>query len=89
MYAIRSYYGRTYKFMEQEPLFPFGFGLSFTTFEYKNMTINKTSVKKSDEITLSFDIENTGKIDGEDVAQLYLVPVTGKENAPKYRNNFV
>jgi len=83
-YEDYSMKGRTYKFMEQEPLFPFGFGLSFTTFEYKNMTINKTSVKKSDEITLSFDIENTGKIDGEDVAQLYLVPVTGKENAPKY-----
>tara|TARA_R110002126_G_scaffold291782_2_gene458036 strand:+ start:1372 stop:3555 length:2184 start_codon:yes stop_codon:yes gene_type:complete len=77
--------GRTYKYMEKEPLFPFGFGLSYTDFEYGNLEISKTKIKKKDKINISFSIANNGAMDSDDVAQLYLVPSDDKTDLPKYR----
>ncbi|SDX10232.1 beta-glucosidase [Lutibacter oricola] len=57
--------GRTYKYMSKEPLYPFGFGLSYTSFEYKNLVID-------DNFKVTADITNTGKIDSEEVIQLYI-----------------
>jgi beta-glucosidase len=54
---------RTYRFFTGEPLFPFGFGLSYTTFRYRNLKRN------GDNVTV--EIENTGAIAGEEVAELY------------------
>lgn len=66
--------GRTYKYMTKEPLYPFGFGLSYTNFEYSNLTI-------SDSFTVTVDITNTGKTEGEEVVQLYISsPLAGKED---------
>ena len=53
-------------------LFPFGHGLSYTTFEYKNLKLNKTNYAKGDPIKVTVDITNTGSRDGKEVAQLYL-----------------
>jgi beta-glucosidase len=50
-------------------MFPFGFGLSFTTFEYSNLRIEKVSDKK---YIAHFDVKNTGKVDGTEIAQLYV-----------------
>jgi beta-glucosidase len=58
------------------PEFAFGYGLSYTTFEYSSIRINNTSAKLGDLIEVSFDLKNTGKVSGEEVAQLYLS--TGK-----------
>lgn len=58
------------------PEFSFGFGLSYTTFEYSNIRINNANAKVGDFIEVSFDLKNTGKVFGEEVAQLYLS--TGK-----------
>ena len=58
------------------PEFAFGFGLSYTTFEYSNIRINNANAKVGDFINVSFDLKNTGKFFGEEVAQLYLS--TGK-----------
>ena len=58
------------------PEFAFGFGLSYTTFEYHNIRINNANAKVGDLIEVSFDLKNTGKVFGEEVAQLYLS--TGK-----------
>ena len=58
------------------PEFTFGFGLSYTTFEYSNIRINNANAKVGDFIEVSFDLKNTGKVFGEEVAQLYLS--TGK-----------
>ena len=54
------------------PLFPFGYGLSYTQFEYSNLNINKPNVDSRDQVNISFDIKNIGKVRGEEVAQLYL-----------------
>lgn len=55
-----------------EPLFPFGFGLSYTTFEYENLKLSSDSISAADTLTVSFDIVNTGERRGADVAQLYV-----------------
>ena len=54
------------------PEFAFGSGLSYTTFEYSNIRINNANAKVGDNIEISFDLKNTGKLAGEEVAQLYL-----------------
>ena len=54
------------------PEFAFGFGLSYTSFEYSNIKLNKTQAKAGDFIEVSFNLKNTGKLAGEEVAQLYL-----------------
>jgi beta-glucosidase len=54
------------------PGFAFGFGLSYTTFEYSNIRLNNAAAKMGDIIEVSFDLKNTGKVAGEEVSQLYL-----------------
>ncbi len=55
-----------------EPLFPFGFGMSYTTFKYSNLKLSKSKMKESDTLWVSFDITNTGKTGGHEIAQLYI-----------------
>ncbi len=64
--------GRTYMFFENKPLYPFGFGLSYTSFSYSNIHLNKPVIERGDTISVSIDIQNTGKYDGDEVVQLYL-----------------
>jgi beta-glucosidase len=64
--------GDDYENLTGLPLFPFGYGLSYTTFEYSNLMIDKPTAKKGDNITVSFVVTNTGKLAGDEVAQLYL-----------------
>ena len=54
------------------PLFPFGFGLSYTTFEYGNLQLSKNNIDKSDSVIASFTIKNTGSSAGDEVVQLYI-----------------
>ncbi len=61
-----------YTDVEKTPLFPFGFGLSYTTFEYNNLKINKASFEKDEPIKISVEITNSGNYDGKEVVQLYL-----------------
>lgn len=69
-----------------EPLFPFGFGLSYTTFGYDNLKVEKTA---GDKFEASFTITNTGKVDGAEIAQLYISQVNPMiEKAPKELKGF-
>jgi beta-glucosidase len=64
--------GRTYMYFERKPLYPFGFGLSFSAFDYSNIRIDKPSILQGDTITVSTEIKNSGKLKGDEVVQLYL-----------------
>jgi beta-glucosidase len=65
-----------------EPLYPFGFGLSYTTFEYSNLKISSDKMNFNDKIKVSVDVTNTGKYDGKEVVQLYLRDVVGSVTRP-------
>ncbi len=64
--------GRTYRYMKQTPLFHFGYGLSYTTFEYGQMALDKSKIKAGESLNFSVPITNTGKVNGEEVVQVYL-----------------
>lgn len=64
--------GRTYRYFEGEPLYPFGYGLSYTKFEYSGLKVDKRLVGDSDRIQVSADIKNVGERAGDEVAQLYV-----------------
>ncbi|MBK0369108.1 beta-glucosidase BglX [Flavobacterium sp. SE-1-e] len=67
---------------EKTPLYPFGFGLSYTTFDYKNLKINKAAFAKGDPVVVSVDITNSGNYDGKEVAQLYIQDVAASLARP-------
>ena len=68
-YAMK---GRTYRYFEAKPLYPFGYGLSYTTFSYSGLTLPKSIIKAGDPLTAEVTVTNTGKREGDEVAQLYL-----------------
>jgi len=74
-YNMHAGKGFTYRYYTGEPLYAFGHGLSYTQFEYSNLKIDKTSLSKKDKITVSVQVKNTGKRDGEEVVQLYIKDV--------------
>lgn len=64
--------GRTYRYMTQEPLFPFGHGLSYTSFSYGAVVLGSDNIKSGEKLRLGVPVTNTGKCDGEEVVQVYL-----------------
>jgi beta-glucosidase len=64
------------------PLFPFGYGLSYTSFSYGDISISKTNPKGNEKITASITVTNNGKYDGEEVVQLYIRDVVGTNTRP-------
>jgi len=64
--------GRTYRYFQGEPLWPFGYGLSYTTFSYTNLTLPEAAINAGDSLSTSVTITNTGKVAGDEVVQLYL-----------------
>ena len=63
--------GRTYRYFTGNPLYPFGYGLSYTSFKYDNLQV-KDSYKTGDTVTVSVNVKNTGNIAGDEVVQLYV-----------------
>jgi beta-glucosidase len=64
--------GQDYVYSSTDPLFSFGFGLSYTTFQYGNFKTSKTVFTKDEQVTISVDVKNTGTVAGKEVVQLYL-----------------
>jgi len=73
--------GRTYKYFRGDPLFPFGHGLSYTTFAYGKLEL-PASVQAGEEVQLSVEVQNTGPVDGEEVVQLYLTDLAASAPVP-------
>ncbi|MBN2745826.1 MAG: beta-glucosidase BglX [Bacteroidales bacterium] len=65
-----------------EPLYPFGFGLSYTEFEYSNMQLSKRIVRQNDSLEVSIEVKNTGNYDGYEVVQLYVRDFVGTITRP-------
>jgi beta-glucosidase len=63
---------RTYRYFDGEPLYPFGFGLSYTSFAYKNARADHSKISAKDSAKISVDVTNTGSMAGDEVVQLYL-----------------
>jgi beta-glucosidase len=75
--------------ISNDPLYPFGFGLSYTTFEYSDIKLNKTELKGNETLAATIKITNTGKYAGEDVVQLYIQdPVASISRPVKELKNF-
>jgi beta-glucosidase len=64
--------GRTYRYFQGEPLYPFGYGLSYTSFAYSKPKVNHRKITADDSVTLSVEVENTGPFASDEVVQLYL-----------------
>jgi beta-glucosidase len=75
-------YKSNYLDAPNSPLYPFGYGLSYTTFSYSDIKINKTEFQKDDQITASIEIINTGNRDGEEIVQLYIRDLVGNVTRP-------
>jgi len=74
--------GDDYLDLTGQPLFPFGFGLSYTTFEYSDLAIQPSTLGTSDSATISFVVKNTGRTAGDEVAQLYIRDVLASVARP-------
>lgn len=85
---LPSYYNRKptakrgYLFASKEPLFPFGFGLSYTTFEYSNLRLSATQIGPADQTKVSVRITNTGKRAGDEIVQLYIHDLVSSVTRP-------
>lgn len=64
--------GRTYRFMDDEPVYPFGFGLSYSTFRYEKLGIRPAQVKAGESVLVSVEVTNTSDIAGEEIVQVYV-----------------
>ncbi|QBN20349.1 beta-glucosidase BglX [Flavobacterium nackdongense] len=71
-----------YMDVENTPQFPFGFGLSYTTFDYKNLKINKAAFAKGEAVKVSVEVTNSGNYDGKEVVQLYIHDVAASLARP-------
>ncbi len=65
-----------------DPLYPFGYGLSYTTFAYSNVRLSSAQLKKDDVLTVTFDLQNTGEYEATEVAQLYIQDKVGSVTRP-------
>jgi len=97
-YEDYSMKGRTYRYMKAEPLYPFGFGLSYTSFDYSDLRVSKfgggrsagdpagavARIGKGESVVVEVTLTNTGKMDAEEVAQLYLTHENQGEDAPLF-----
>jgi beta-glucosidase len=76
--------GRTYRYMRAEPLYPFGFGLSYTSFTYSDIQVSKAKIKKNENVSVAVTLANTGKMASDEVAELYVTHESMGEDEPLF-----
>jgi beta-glucosidase len=74
--------GKRYWDEESTPLFPFGYGLSYSTFAFSNLKLSRTEMKAGESVEVSVDLENTGSTNADEVAQLYIHQESGSTSRP-------
>jgi beta-glucosidase len=74
--------GFTYRYFKGVPLYPFGYGLSYTIFEYGMPTLSKPEIGTGENLTVSVTVKNAGSVDGEEVVQLYIADKSGTDPRP-------
>lgn len=79
-YAMK---GRTYRYLTQKPLYPFGYGLSYSTFKFKNISLSKKKIKLGESVNVNLSLENSSQVDGEEVVQVYIKNNDDKEGPIK------
>lgn len=77
-----SQYSRKFALSHTGYLYPFGYGLSYTTYKYGKPTLSKDKINKNESVTISFDLTNTGKMDGTEIVQLYIRDEYGSITRP-------
>jgi beta-glucosidase len=77
-----SMQGRTYRYFKGEPLYPFGYGLSYTRFDYSNLRFQSKTVKAGEPMKVSVDVTNAGDREGDEVVQLYLTDTAASAPVP-------
>lgn len=77
--------GRTYKYMDVKPMYPFGFGLSYTSFEYGEISLSEKRVRRNNSLTATVTVTNKGDVKAEEVVQMYIQDIEASVDAPKYQ----
>ncbi|HET6451581.1 MAG TPA: glycoside hydrolase family 3 C-terminal domain-containing protein [Spirochaetia bacterium] len=77
--------GRTYRFLESTPLYPFGYGLSYSPFRYDSLTLSAASVPAGREVGVTVRVTNTGTVEADEVAQLYLSDLESSTRVPRWQ----
>ena len=76
--------GRTYRFMTEEPLYPFGYGLSYTTFHYEQLKLSRNTIHPGQSVRAQVQVVNTGQRAGDEVVQLYVRDVQASVPVPRH-----
>ena len=77
-----SMQGRTYRYFKGEPLYPFGFGLSFTKFKYGTLKLSANTIKAGENVRIAAEVQNVGDVAGDEVVQLYVTDVAASAPVP-------
>jgi beta-glucosidase len=80
-----SMQGRTYRYADWEPLYPFGFGLSYTTFAYSDLKLNRNTPNAGESLELRFNLLNTSSMEGDEVVQVYLSDLEASAPVPLHK----
>ena len=83
-YEDYSMEGRTYKFMKEEPMYPFGFGLSYANFIYSDIKLDQTKIKKNESIKAKITVTNAGETEADEIVQLYLTDTEASFRVPQF-----